>query len=92
MFIKTKFALAAVLLASMASVTSAQARATGIESAPSTQAFAPNTYQQFQSAPARLRSDGAFVPDANQVLEENSWLATQISDHASSPYAGGGGK
>jgi hypothetical protein len=90
MFIKTKFALAAVLLASMASVSSAQARATGIESAPSTEVFAPNTNQTFQSAPARLRSDGAFVPDANQVLEENNWFATKVSDHASWPYAGGG--
>jgi hypothetical protein len=92
MFTKTKFALAAALLASMTSVSSAQARATGIESAPSTEMFAPNTNQAFRSAPARLRSDRAFMPDANQVLEENNWLATQISDHASSPYAGGGGK
>jgi hypothetical protein len=92
MVIKTKFALAAVLLASIASLTSAQARATGRESAPSTEVFAPSVDERFQSAPARLRSDRAFMPDANQVIEEDNWPATEISDHASSPYAGGGGK
>jgi outer membrane murein-binding lipoprotein Lpp len=78
MFKKTKIALAAVLLAGTATAASAQA-------------FASNVHE-FQSAPARLRSDGAFVPDANQVLEENNWIATKVTDRASSPYAGGGGK
>jgi outer membrane murein-binding lipoprotein Lpp len=78
MFKKTKIALAAVLLAGTATAASAQA-------------FASNVHE-FQSAPARLRSDGAFVPDANQVLEENNWIATNVTDRASSPYAGGGGK
>jgi hypothetical protein len=92
MFTKTAIALAAVLLASAASVPAAQARATGIASVPAAQVFAPNTHETFQSAPARLRSDRAFMPDANQVLEENNWFATEVADHASSPYAGGGGK
>ena len=90
MFTKTAIALAAVLLASAASVPAAQARATGIASVPAAQVFA--THETFQSAPARLRSDRAFMPDANQVLEENNWFATEVADHASSPYAGGGGK
>jgi hypothetical protein len=77
MFTKTKFALAVVLLAGTATAASAQA-------------FAPNMHE-FQSAPARLRSDRAFMPDANQVLEENNWIATNVADHASSPFAGGGG-
>jgi hypothetical protein len=79
MLTKTKIALAAVLLAGTASVAAAQG-------------FAPNTHETSQSAAARLRSDRAFMPDANQVLEENNWLATPVGDHASSPYAGGGGK
>ena len=78
MFKKTKIALAAVLLAGSATAASAQA-------------FASNVHE-FQSAPARLRSDRAFIPDANQVLEENNWIATNVVDRASSPYAGGGGK
>ena len=78
MFKKTKIALAAVLLAGTATAASAQA-------------FASNVHE-FQSAPARLRSDRAFIPDANQVLEENNWIATNVVDRASSPYAGGGGK
>jgi hypothetical protein len=92
MLTKTKIALAAALLASTASMASAQARATGIESAPSAQVFAPDMHERFWSAPARLRSDRAFMPDANQVLEENNWFATNVADHASSPYAGGGGR
>jgi hypothetical protein len=79
MITKSKIALAAMLLAGTASVAAAQG-------------FAPNAHEKFQSAAARLRSDRAFMPDANQVLEENNWFATAVSDHASSPYAGGGGK
>jgi hypothetical protein len=79
MLTKIKIALAAVLLAGTASVAAAQG-------------FAPNTNETFQSAAARLRSDRAFMPGANQVLEENNWLVTPVGDHASSPYAGGGGK
>jgi hypothetical protein len=89
MHTRTTIALAAVLLAGVASVPAAQGRATGIESAPSARAFAPNMHE-FQSAPARLRSDRAFMPDANQVLEEDNWISTGIADHAFSPYSGGG--
>ena len=78
MFKKTKIALAAVLLAGTATAASAQAFASKVH--------------EFQSAPARLRSDRAFMPDANHVLEENPWIATNVVDRASSPYAGGGGK
>jgi hypothetical protein len=73
-------------------VVAAQARATGTESTPSTQVFAPNMHERSQSAPARLRSDRAFMPDANQVLEENNWFATDIAYHPPSPYVSSGGK
>ena len=79
MFTMTKIALAAAVLAATASMAAAQG-------------FASNTNETFQSAPARLRSDRAFMPDANQVLEENNRFVTDVADHASSPYAGGGGK
>ena len=79
MFTMTKIALAAAVLAGTASMAAAQG-------------FASNTNVTFQSASARLRSDRAFMPDANQVLEENNWFVTDVADHASSPYAGGGGK
>src|SRR5260370_36028705 len=85
MLTKVRIALAATLLASTASMAAAQARATGTASAPAAQGFAPNTHETFRSAPARLRSDRAFMPDANQVLEENSWFATNVSDRAPSP-------
>ena len=60
MFKKTKIALAAVLLAGTATAASAQA-------------FASNVHE-FQSAPARLRSDGAFVPDATRFLRRTTGL------------------
>ena len=79
MLTKTKIALAAAVLAGTASMAAAQG-------------FSSNKYEKFQSAPARLQSDRAFMSDANQVLEENNWFVTDVADHASSPYAGGGGK
>jgi hypothetical protein len=91
MLTKTKIALAAALLASTASMAAAQARATGTESAPSAQGRAP-TYETFRSAPVWMKNERAFTPNPNQILEENNWFATNVADHASSPYAGGGGK
>jgi hypothetical protein len=72
MLTKTKIALAAVLLASTATVAAAQGRAP--------------RHEMFRSAPVQLQND-----NTSPVANENNWYQTDVRDHASSPFAGGGG-
>jgi len=77
MLIKTKIALAAVLLAGTATVAAAQGRAP--------------THETLRSAPVRLQNEHAISPNTSPVVNENNWYQTDVGDRASSPFAGGGG-
>jgi hypothetical protein len=77
MLTKTKMALAAVLLAGTATVAAAQGRAP--------------THEMFRSAPVRLQNEQTISPNTSPVVDENNWYQADVLDHASSPFAGGGG-
>ena len=103
MLMKTKIALAAVLLAGSATVAAAEGYDPNLANRYPAYAdpFYPDVSHTvpvaraprgvLQSAPVRLQNGRSYGPVTNAPVNENDWFQTDVHDKASSPFAGGGG-